>query len=207
MKKIILLATVFLLTFCIAFSQKRVVEKMKPGSPNLKIAYLGRFTRNGIKAGAEFMVKNKKITINKKSGKTISRLNENFVTANLSFYEHAAFNNNIMFHVEWLRRKTYASGLFVEAAAGVGVSKGLENRQKTYLKASDGSLKVIKPDNTYFALPLSVGLGYDFMKVKKIPFKVYAKVGLNVVYHHRFAYPNAVTEIGVITSLSAFKRK
>jgi hypothetical protein len=205
-----LLAIITLVFTCsISFSQKRLVEKLKPEkSPNLKLAYLGRFTRNGIKAGTELMVKNKKITINKNSGESITRFKQHFVTANLSFYYHAAFNNVVTFHAEWLTRKTYSSGLFAEVSAGVGISKGqIGNKQKTYLKNSDGSLKLIKPDNTYFTLPLSFGVGYDFMKTKKMPFKVYAKGGLNVIYHHVFVYPNIMTEIGAIAPLSVFKRK
>jgi hypothetical protein len=205
-----LLSIIILVSTCsISFSQKRVTDKLKPEkSPNLKLAYLGRFSRNGIKAGAEFMVKNKKITINKKSGESLTRFKQHFVTANLSFYEHAAFNNVVTFHAEWLTRKTYSSGLFAEISAGVGISKGqLGNKQKTYLKKNDGALKLIKPDNTYFTLPLSFGLGYDFTKVKKMPFKIYAKGGLNTIYHHAFVYPNVMAEIGIIASLSAFKRK
>jgi hypothetical protein len=202
MKKSIILIICVLINI-IAIAQKRKVEKLpKIKIPNLKVAYLGN-SHPGIKIGAEFNFRNKNIT-NKKN-KVSSK--KSFLTANITTYEHYTFKNNVMLSVEWLRRKTFQNGFFVDGAIGVGFSKGINKEPKTYKKSDDGTTKVIKPKTNYTVVALSGGVGYDLTKKLIIPLKIYAKGGLHSILYHQFPYFMVTAEVGIIAPLTIFKKK
>jgi hypothetical protein len=206
MKKTSILLLCFLLNLA-AIAQKRKVEKIANLKiPNLKIAYAGN-SHPGVKLGAEFMFKNKQITARRKGDKLFVSAKQNYLTVSITAYEHYAFKNNLMLSVEWLKRKTFQNGLFAEGAIGIGLSKGINKEPKTFKQGDDGSLKTLKPATAYFPVLLSGGGGYDFSKKAGNPFRVYVKGGVNTIFYHRFLYTIITAEVGVVTSLSFFKRK
>jgi hypothetical protein len=206
MKQIILIL-LFFSCYAAAFSQKRKKEKLPAVKiPNIKLAYTGN-SNPGVKLGAEFMFKNKQITINNKSSTPQIRKSENFVTANLQLFQHHTFDNNIMFYAEWLKRKTYANGFFIDGSLGVGISRGINKEPVTYKRNADGKLSKVKPTVNYLAVIPSIGAGYDLSKKNGKPFMLYAKGGMQAMYYHRFGYFMITAEVGVITPLSFFKRK
>jgi hypothetical protein len=201
MKKSIILIICVLINI-IAIAQKRKVEKLpKIKTTNLKIAYLGN-SHPGVKVGTEFNFRNKKITTKKNNVST----KQSFLTTNFIAYDHYTFKRNIMLSVEWLKRKTYHKGFFIDGSIGVGLSKGINKESKTYKKADDGTTKVIKPKTTYFVIGLSGGIGYDLTKKIIIPLKVYAKGGLYSILYDQFPYFMVTAEVGVIMPLSIFKK-
>jgi hypothetical protein len=206
MKKSILVI-IYLFISIVAFSQKRKAEKIpRLKTPNIKVAYLGN-SHPGIKLGAEFNFRNKQITAKRKNGKTYVSTKQSFLTANFIAYEHYTFKNNIMFNIEWLKRKTFQNSLFVDGSIGLGLSKGINKEPKTYKQQDDGSLKIIKSDNRYLVVSLSGGGGYDLFKKTGKPIKVYAKGGLYSILYHQFPYFMVTAEVGVVAPLSIFRRK
>jgi hypothetical protein len=206
MKQIIL--AIFLFScYSAAHAQKRKKEKLPAvKTPNIKLAYIGN-SNPGVKLGAEFMFKNKQLTITRKSSTPRIRKSENFVTANLQLFQHHTFDNNIMFYAEWLKRKTFANGIFIDGSLGVGLSRGINKGPVTYKRDADGSLSKVKPTVNYLTVIPSIGAGYDLSKKTGKPFLLYAKSGMQAIYYHKFPYFMITAEVGVITSLSVFKRK
>ena len=198
----------FLISFSLtAFAQRRVVEKLDREAPNLKLSFLGRTNRSGVKAGIELMLTHKQVTINRKSGSSFIKEKEGFVTANVGVFQHSEFGRCLMLTTELIQRKSYSSGLFIEAAAGIGLQKIAQPYTDTYLKNADGSLTKISTQKNFMLIPLGVGLGYDFEKKLDKPIKMYAKLGLNYSSYGKWPYPNPMADIGVIASLSTFKKK
>jgi hypothetical protein len=206
MKRIILILLFF--SCCTAaISQKRKKEKLPAvKTQNIKLAYIGN-SNPGVKLGAEFMFKNKQITITGKSSIPRIRKSENFFTANLHLYQHYTFGNNIMLTAEWLKRKTYANRLFIDGSIGVGFSRGINRQPVTYKRDADGGLSKVKPAVNYIVVNPSIGAGYDLSKKTGKPFLLYAKGGMQASYYHLFGYFMITAEVGVITPLSIFKRK
>jgi hypothetical protein len=206
--KVKILIIAFLCAHFVGFSQWRKAEKLeKDKAPNLKLSYLSRinFNNPGVNLGAEFMVQRKAVTI-----KNFTRTKEKFITANLSIFDEPNLNSNIAFHLEWLKRTSYGnSGFFTEAAIGFGVGKGINYvAPPTYVKNADGSESIKKPQTNFIILPITLGLGYDFKPKTNMPIKVFARGGIYPIYYHVFVFNNFLkSEIGVITSLSIFKRK
>ncbi len=209
----ILLLFAFSLSFPV-LAQRRVMEKLSIKQlPNVKVAYTSiipfpQFEKiySGFKIGAEFIFLNRKITINKKSGTSKTKIKENFVTLNFSGSGHPFFRRNAMIGIEWLQRTTYQNAIFWDRSMGVGMSRWFSN-QVTYKRNENGTLTEISPTKRYLTIQFLTGIGYDFMPKKQIPIRAYIKGGLTISQWNVFPYINPMTEIGIITSLSTFKKK
>jgi hypothetical protein len=202
MKRIITLAFMFLIYN--SFGQKRTVEKQeKQHSPNLKLSYFGNWNYPGIKLGTEFMLKNSLIKPRKNRS---PREKQSFITLNLALYDHFEFRTNAMIQAEYLFRKTYKSGIFADYATGIGLSQKLSKQVPTYLENTNGTISEVKPNNRFTALSFLGGVGYDFEKVKKKPFKIYARTGV-VLNIGGFLTAVPVTEFGLSMPLYGFKKK
>jgi hypothetical protein len=208
MKKSFLIIPFLLLHF-IGFSQWRKVEKLeKDKTPNIKLAYWTTldFKHPGLVIGGEFMFKRRSVLI-----KNFERTKENYFAVNFLFFDEADLVRGIGFSTSWLKRTTYQhSGIFTELNFGVGYVRDATTRQATYLKNSDGSETLKSASKDYFMLTTVVGLGYDFMPKMNLPIKIYTQLGLAPLTDFKalllqFSQPKL--EIGVVTSLSVFKKK
>jgi hypothetical protein len=79
----------------------------------------------------------------------------------------------------------------------------------TYKINETGSFdKVNLAGHTYFMASVMGDVGYDFKVKKDKPFKAYFKYGLLILApFNSFILPRPTVELGVITSLSTFKKK
>jgi hypothetical protein len=207
MKKILLIISLLLLHF-MAFSQWRNVEKLpKEKTPNIKLAYWGNsdFNEPGLAIGAEFNFKRRSVTI-----KNFERTKENYLLVNLLVFNEADLQRGVGLNASWLKRTTYQhSGIFTELNFGAGYVRDATIRPTTYLKNADGSETTKAADKNLVMVTLAAGLGYDFMPKLEKPIKAYVQVGVAPLYGAgtllQFNRPKL--EIGVITSLSVFKKK
>ena len=153
------------------------------------------------------MVLHRQLTINRKSGAAFVKEKEGFITANIGLFQQSELGRCLMLTTEIVQRKTFSYGLFLEASAGIGLQRIAQTYADTYLKNTDGSLTKIGTQKNFMVIPLALGLGYDFEKKSEKPLKIYAKLGLNYFSYGGWPYPNPMADIGLITSLSTFKRK
>jgi hypothetical protein len=207
MKKICLIIPLLLLQF-MAFSQWRKVEKLpKETIPNVKLAYWGNWSLNnpGVAIGGEFNFRRRSVNI-----KGFERTKENYFAVNFLLFNQADLKRGVGFSTTWLKRTTYQhSGIFTELNLGAGYIRDATTRPTTYLKNPDGSVTTKAPPKTYLMLTTMVGAGYDFMPKMNLPIKAYMQVGLAPISDFgvllQFTQPKI--EIGVVTSLSTFKKK
>jgi hypothetical protein len=205
-EKILIIA--FLCAQFVGFSQWRKVERLeRDRTPSLKLSYTSKlnFNQPGLKVGAEFMIRRKTVTI-----KNFTRTKEKSLVANLFISRDPNIYNVAALIAEWQKRTRYGnSGFFTEAAAGFGAGR-IINRSLpvTYVKNSDGSETIKSTYNNFITVNLNVGLGYDFMPKMEKSIKVYTRFGYNPMYYNGWLYNDYLkSEIGVVTSLSVFKRK
>jgi hypothetical protein len=202
MKNIILIV-LSLITY-VSFGQNRTTEKQKiERSPNLILSYFGNWNYPGVKLGSEFMLRN--VKINPRKGRS-PKVKQSFLTLNTALYDHYEFRTNVLFQGEYLFRKTYSNGLFAEYATGLGVTYRVSKQVPTYRENTDGSLSEIKPKRNYFAVSFLGGVGYDFEKAKQKPIKIYFRTGL-LVNPAGLIHAIPITEVGIITNFSTFKKK
>jgi hypothetical protein len=207
MKKIFLIIPLLLLQF-MAFSQWRKVEKLpKEKMPNVKLAYWGNWGLKypGLLVGGEFNFRRRSVTI-----KGFERTKENYFALNFLSFNEADLKRGIGFSTTWLKRTTYQhSGIFTELNLGVGYVRDATIRPTTYLKNPDGSETIKVPSKTYLMITAMVGAGYDFMPKMGIPIKVYVQSGVAPIsdFGVLLQVNSPKIEVGVVTSLSIFKKK
>jgi hypothetical protein len=205
--KVKILIIAFLCAQFIGFSQKRKVERLdRDKTPSLKLGYSSRinFNNPGVNIGAEFMMRRKTVT------KRYTRTKEKFLVANLSFFDEPDLYNNASLTAEWLKRTRYGSGgFFTEMSAGFGVGRIINYViTPTYVKNPDGTESIKKSKKDFIMLSFNAGLGYDFMPKMQKPIKAFARLSFNPIYYNAWPYGGYLkSEIGVIASLSAFKKK
>ncbi len=207
MKKIIFIIPLLLLQFR-TFAQWRTVEKLpKIKTPNIKLAYWGNWGLKypGVVLGGEFMFRRRSVTIKK-----FERTKENYFNLNFLVFDEPNLKRGIGVSTCWLKRTTYQhSGIFTEFNIGAGYIRDATNRPTTYLKNPDGSETTKAPTKDYLMLTATVGAGYDFMPKMGIPIKAYVQTGVAPIsdFGVLLQFTRPKLEIGVITSLSVFKRK
>jgi hypothetical protein len=209
MKKLVFAIVMMLINMDFSFAQKSVtVRKEMDKTPNVKASYLGSITYPGFKLGVEFPMYAKEKTRIKSNGVTKIKLKERFVTANLSLYHHPTVHTNIMLNAEWLMRKTRQNGWFSEFAPSLGLSRTFLDGTTYKQNDAGGFDKVNLAGHTYFMASIMGGVGYDFNVKQEKPIKAYFKYGLLIFApFNSFILPRPTVEIGVITSLSTFKKK
>jgi hypothetical protein len=207
MKKILLIIPFLLLHF-IAFSQWRKVEKLpKDNIPNIKLAYWGAGGTQypGVIVGTEFVLRRRSVTI-----KNFERTKENYLAVNFHAFNEADLKRGVGISTSWLKRTTYQhSGIFTTLNLGAGYVRDATIRPTTYLKNPDGSETTKASTKNYLMLMGAVGAGYDFMPKMEKPIKAYVQVGFAPIsdFGSLLNIEQPRLEIGVITSLSAFKKK
>jgi hypothetical protein len=209
MKKLVFAAVLMFINTQFSFAQKSVtIRKEMDKTLNVKAAYMGSITYPGFKLGVEFPMFAKEKTRTKANGVTKVKLKERFITANLSLYHHSTVHTNLMLNAEWQMRKTRQNGWFTEFAPGLGLSRTFLDGT-TYKINETGSFdKVSLAGHTYFMASVMGGVGYDFNVKKEKPIKAYFKYGLLIFApFNSFILPRPTVELGVITSLSTFKKK
>ncbi len=191
------------------FAQWRKVEKLeKDKTPNVKLAYWtdADFKQPGLVVGAEFMFKRKSVTI-----KNFERTKENFFALNFLLFNEADLVRGIGFSTSWMKRTTYQhSGIFTQLNLGVGYVRDATIRQPTYVKNADGSETPKSSSKDYLLVTTFMGVGYDFMPKLNLPIKFYTQIGLAPLIDFKalfLQFNQPKLEIGVITSLSIFKKK
>lgn len=199
MKKTILTG-ITLFWLCILFAQEdsSLVSKDKISS-RIKVAYNGAVVYPGIRIGLAVPVAMKQLDKTKRSGKQKTILKDRFLTANIGWYHHQSFHDNIYFTAGYTQRRTNKSGVFTEWSPEIGYSRTFLGGT-TYTVSDKGQVAVKKLAGYHHAI-ISVGggVGYDFSVSTTKPLAIYSK--LNIIsmfpYNSTF-YIRPVMEIGVI---------
>lgn len=102
------------------------------------------------------------------------------LSSNLGFFKNKVIGNSWMADIELGYRYTHKTGLFIETGLGLGLIVQFHPRDIYALNPSNGSYDQVSDKGTFASLiGLKTGLGYDFSKHSKHPFRI----GIN---HHFF---------------------
>lgn len=184
-------------TFCFAQSVDSVSVVRK--SSNLVLSYNSSLIYPGVRMGVEFPVKTIYITSINRSGKRKDFTKDRFVTSNLSWYHHPAYNDNLYFTAGWTMRRTKAKGFFTEFSPEVGLSRTFTGGT-TYQVDNNGNVTRKRFAGYYYAL-ISVGggIGYDFSKTRQKPFLIFSKMNVLMMFpYNNTIYLRPAVEIGLI---------
>ena len=198
-----LLLTLFLSALSPAcFAQNDCQEHMPGNSINLKTAYNSSLIYPGARFGVEFPVKTFGSGMLNVSLEKKEKVKESFITANLSWYHHPYFHDNLYLTAGWTIRKTKPTGFFTEFSPEIGVSRTFIGGT-TYKVDEAGNVSREKFAGYFYPL-ISVGggLGYDFSIIKLKPLMLFYKMNLITMYpYNSTVYLRPAMELGVIYKL------
>ncbi len=167
----------------------------------LKIAAQGSLIYPGCKFGFEYPVQ--RIELRKRNDKLL--IKDRFLTANIGWYHHPNFHDNIYLITEWQSRKIRANGLFTEFSPGIGYSRTFIG-STTYVVNDAGAVnKVNSAGYNYALLSVGFGAGYNLAVRHDLPLALYSKISLLTLFpYNGFIYPRPTLEIGIVFKLQNF---
>jgi len=175
------------------------------------LAYNSSLIYPGARMGIETPIARTYLTKLLKSGDKKEIVNDQFITANLSWYHHPYFHDNIYLTFGWTMRSTRSKGFFTEFSPEAGYSRTFLGGT-TYKVNDNGDITIEKLAGYNYAL-ISVGggIGYDFSVIKSKPFLVVYKLNLLTMFpYNSTIYMRPAMELGLIykpTDFLQFKVK
>jgi len=181
------------------FSQSIDSVWVEKKSSNLSSSYISSLIYPGARFGVELPVNTIYISKIRKSGKTKDFTKDRFVTANLSWYHHPAFHDNVYLSAGWTMRRTKSNGFLTEFAPEVGLSRTFLGGT-TYQVDDNGNVSIKKCAGYYYAfVSVGGGIGYDFSKIKHKPFSIFSKFNVFMLFpYNSTIYLRPVLEVGLI---------
>jgi hypothetical protein len=199
------LSLIFLLTssVLISFSQEDTLKSKK--STNLKIAYNSSLIYPGAVIGTETPIVSKNITKLLNKGGKREIVKDQLITANLSWYHHPGFHDNLYCIFGWTNRRTRSNGWFTDFSPELGYSRTFLGGT-TYRVNNNGDVTIEDLAGYNYALiSVGVGIGYDFSMSKSKPFLVRYKFNLLAMFpYNSTIYVRPAMEIGLIYKPSKF---
>ena len=175
--------------FSVCHAQEDSITKLPKGNHNLKLSYLSSIIYPGVSTGIEFSVRN---AIYKQI------IKDRFISANLNWYHHPDFHDNVYLTAEWEMRRTNKNGIISGFSIGPGVSRTFLGGT-TYRISDSGVASVEKLAGYYYAMiTISGGFGIDLYEKKNIPFLAIAKMNIISMFpYNSTIYFRPVLELGI----------
>lgn len=169
---------VLLIGLCCAFLYgKTQASDTLQTQTGLKAAVLGSLIYPGLKLGLERPYKVIQVEKNRRRGEKII-LKERYLSANLGYYHHPTFHDNLYLLLERQKRRQGMTGWFREHAMGLGYSRTFLGGE-TYEVSEEGQVDRKKQAGHHYALfSFAAGGGYNFAAQSRQPIKIYGKLSL-----------------------------
>lgn len=166
---------------------------------NIKLSYNSSLIYPGMRVGLETPIKRIELLKTNQSGFTKTIFKDRFLTANLSFYHHQTFHDNVYLTLGYTFRRTKDKGFFTEFCPEIGYSRTFLGGT-TYQVTDNGDVSIKKFAGQNYALAsIGFGLGYDFSKIKSKPFAVFYKFNVITMFpYNNTLYVRPAMEVGII---------
>lgn len=189
MKYCLSILTFFFFGYC-----RAQCDSLSPKHFNLRISYNSSIIYPGAGTGIEYIAVHREKL--KKSGRKVNT--EEFLSANLDFYHHRTFHDNLYFTSEWGKRRTRDNGFCYEFSAGPGLSRTFISGA-TYKTDDDGNISIVKYAGNYYGIVTAGGgAGYDFSERKGLLFVALAKMNFLFMFpYNSTLYVRPVLELGI----------
>jgi hypothetical protein len=195
----------FLLFFIIIQSFSAIAQENEyTPSTRIRSAYMGSIIYPGFKLGVERPYKVIQVNeVHPKRTKTIYK--ERLFSFNFGMYYHQTYHTNFLIQIEWVTRRQYSKGLFLQNNFGIGLSRTFLDRA-TYKVSDDGRVsKVPMAGNFYGLLSMGGSIGYNFNIKNNKRFSVFLKPDLILMTpYNRFILPRVTIELGVSYNIKNF---
>jgi hypothetical protein len=192
----LIVSAALLTVFCQAQSDS--IKKLNTCEYNLKLSYNSSLIYPGLSTGVEFHLNkmDSVISVRHSGNRPVTR--NRFVSANISWYHHPYFHDNLYLTVEWVMRRTRGNGFISEFSFGPGFSRTFLGGT-TYRINGSGDVSVVKLAGYNYALfTIGEGLGIDFSVKKHLPFSTVAKMNIITMFpYNSTVYFRPVLEIGI----------
>ncbi len=172
-----------------------------------KLAYNSSLIYPGARAGIEIPVKSIRITRENRPGKIPSLTKYRFITANIGWYHHPEFHDNIYPTAGFIMRRTKSSGFITEFSPEIGYSRTYLGAT-TYRIDNNGRVTIEKHAGySYMLLSVGEGVGYDFSVTRSKPFIAFLKFNLLMMFpYNSTIYLRPAIDAGLIFTPSDFLR-
>ncbi len=175
--------------------------------PAIKISYISTVIFPGASAGAEFILKASPL-INRHNPRKLKVTREQLLTADIDYYHHPGFHDNLYFTAGWEYRRIRTNGYFTELSAGLGYSRTFLGGT-TYRVADDGSVSIWhNAGYSYALLTTGGGAGFDLSARGDIPVKLF--LDMNVIFMYPYnstIYFRPLLKGGAILSILQLHKK
>jgi hypothetical protein len=167
-------------------------------STNLTLSYNSSLIYPGARFGFELPVRSIEL-IKKKSNREKIVIKDRFITAQIGWYHHPSFHDNLYLTGGWTMRRIRPKGFFTQFSPEIGYSRTFI-AGATYIVDENDEIHIKKiAGNNFLLLSLGVGLGYDFEKTKNKPFSIYSKFNVLLMYPYNSTfYLRPTMELGFI---------
>lgn len=195
----------FLLFFIIILSNTATAQENEyTPSTRIRGAYMGSIIYPGFDLGVERPYKVTQVNTVQSAGiKTIYK--ERYFSYNFRMYYHQTYHTNFLIQVEWVARRQYSKGLFLQKNFGIGLSRTFFDGE-TYTVSDDGKVsRVPMAGNFYGLLNMGGSIGYNFEMKKNKQFSIFLKPDLILMMpYNRFILPRPTIELGVSYKIKNF---
>lgn len=207
LKTAIIVLSALFSVFCQAQSDS--INKLTVCDYNLKLAYNSSLIYPGISSGIEFHISRMDSVLSIRHFRKKPLVRTRFVSANLNWYHHPAFHDNLYFAAEWVMRRTRTNGLISEFSFGPGISRTFLGGTTYHVNGSGEISKMKLAGYSYALITIGEGVGLDFsVRKKHLPFSAAAKMNLISMFpYNSTIYIRPVLELGVRYNPWQGKRK
>lgn len=170
----------------------------------IKAAYMGSIIYPGFSVTLERPYKVTEIH-KTRFKKPLTLYKERYYGFSMSLYHHSDFHTNLLLQSEWIARRQYSKGFFMEGSWGLGLSRTF-NAAATYEVDDNGNVNKVPIAGKFYGLTsFNVALGYHIGIKENKPLSLYLKPGAIVMFpYSSFVLPRPTLQLGVIYQLNNF---
>lgn len=164
-------------------------------SSNITLAYNASIIYPGFRGGIEYPVKQINITKFRHKSRERHLVKMHYLSAELGYYHHQTFHDNIYLLLGWQMRKQHPRGFFTQFSPGIGYSRTFLGGE-TYLVDDSGKISLVRfAGYNYAMLAVGGGCGYTF----KPGIAAYFRSSLLTMFpSNNLVYLRPTIELGII---------
>lgn len=200
MKKLAIINFAF---FCLTCLEAQSIVGSNPTiASSINVAYNATIIYPGIRAGIEYPVKQIDFTRHRKHKPALKRVKKRMLTAELGYYHHATFHDNIYALFGYQLRRFGKRKWFTEFSPSLGYSRTFLGGETYVVDDQTGEIHIKKlAGYNYGILALGGGLGY----VYSAKTSTYMRACLLTMFpSNNFVYLRPTLEFGVIFKVPGF---
>lgn len=193
MKRLVFIS---IISFCAAMAAaQNASDRPALVASNIKLAYNASIIYPGFRCGVEYPIRQTDVTRYRRNNKVKHYTQKRFASAELGFYHHPTFHDNVYLLLGWQMRKQRPRGFFTEFSPAIGYSRTFLS-DETYLVDDAGNISLVKlAGYDYVMVAIGGGFGYQF----KTGYAAYFRASwLSMFPSNNIVYMRPTLDLGII---------